>query len=322
MTRIVVTGAAGFIGSHLVEALVARGDRVVGVDNFDPFYPRAAKEANLRAARRHPMFSFVEADVTDPLALRPLLDSDTVLVHLAAKAGVRPSFADPIGYARANVVGTAAVADAARGTGLSRLVFASSSSVYGDVTPAPFREDAAAVHPLSPYAATKRAAELLLASAAGQFGFRVAALRLFTVYGPRQRPDLAIHTFARRMMAGEPITLFGEADSARDYTFISDVVAGAVAAIDWTGHAPVGMEVFNLGSNRPIPLSEVVATLSAALRLEPTVTRGPAQPGDAHSTWADLEKAERLLGYRATVPFATGMARFVAWCEETYGHQH
>jgi UDP-glucuronate 4-epimerase len=322
VTRIVVTGAAGFIGSHLVDALVARGDVVVGVDNFDPLYPRATKEANLRGARCHPGFSFVEADITDASALRPLLTAETVLVHLAAKAGIRPSFADPVGYARANVVGTAAVVDAARAAGLSRLVLASSSSVYGDVTPAPFREDSAAIQPLSPYAATKRAAELLLASAAGPFGLRIAALRFFTVYGPRQRPDLAIHTFARRMMSGEPITLFGGADTARDYTFVSDAVAGAMAAIDWTAHAPVGMDVFNLGSNRPIPLHEVVRTLSAALKLEPAVTPGPAQPGDVQSTWADLEKSERVLGYRAMVPFETGIARFVVWCEEAYGHQH
>lgn len=322
MTRVVVTGAAGFIGSHLVEALLSRGDTVVGVDNFDPFYPRAVKEANLREARRHGSFSLVEADLADEGALRAVLSPDTVLVHLAAKAGVRPSLRDPVGYARANLLATVVAAEAAREAGVERIVFASSSSVYGDDTPAPFREDAPALRPLSPYAATKRGAELFLSSVAGHYGLRVAALRYFTVYGPRQRPDLAIHAFARRMRAGEAITLFGSGDSARDYTFISDIVAGTVSAIDWTRTAPAGVEVFNLGSHYPVPLGEMVRTLSAALGIDPRIERGPPQPGDVQSTWADLEKSMRVLGYRVTVPFADGIARFAAWCEETYGHQH
>ena len=187
MTRVLVTGAAGFIGSHLIEALVRRGDEVVGIDNFDGFYPRAMKERNLREAGGG--FEFHELDMLDVDALRARLTPDTVIVHLAAKAGVRPSLADPVGYAMANVTGTAAVLEAARRADVSRIAFGSSSSVYGDSTPAPFREDAVAIEPVSPYAATKRAGELLLAAVAPIYGFRSAALRFFTVYGPRQRPD-------------------------------------------------------------------------------------------------------------------------------------
>jgi UDP-glucuronate 4-epimerase len=253
VTRILVTGAAGFIGSHLVEALVAQGDEVIGIDNFDPFYPRAMKERNLAEIGRKPGFSFRELDLLDGAALQRLLTPETVIVHLAAKAGVRPSIADPVGYARVNVAGTAAVAEAARDAGVSRLVFGSSSSVYGDSTPVPFREDAVAIMPVSPYAATKRAGELLLASVAPIYGFRAVSLRFFTVYGPRQRPDLAIHAFARKMVEGQPLTLFGDGTQARDYTYCDDIVAGVLSAIAWTATAPVGVETFNLGGNRQRP---------------------------------------------------------------------
>ena len=253
MTRILVTGAAGFIGSHLVEALVRQGDEVIGIDNFDPFYAREMKERNLAEARRHPGFSFYEVDLLDTDALRSHLTPDTVIIHLAAKAGVRPSLADPVGYARANVTGTASVAEAARGAKVSRILFGSSSSVYGDSTPAPFREDAVAIEPVSPYAATKRAGELFLRSVAPTYGFRVASLRFFTVYGPRQRPDLAIHSFTRKMLAGETITLFGDGTQARDYTYCDDIVVGVLAALRWSADAPVGVEDFNLGGNRSVP---------------------------------------------------------------------
>ncbi len=223
-----VTGAAGFIGSHLVEALLSQGNEVIGLDNFDPFYARAMKERNLAEVGRRPGFTFREQDLLDPAATRALLTPETVVVHLAAKAGVRPSLADPVGYARANVTGTAAVLEAARQAGVSRIVFGSSSSVYGDSTPTPFREDAVAVAPVSPYAATKRAGELFLSSVAPIYRFRAASLRFFTVYGPRQRPDLAIHSFARKMVEGETLTLFGDGTQARDYTYCDDIVAGVL----------------------------------------------------------------------------------------------
>ncbi len=317
MTRVLVTGAAGFIGSHLVEALAGRGDAVVGIDNFDPFYDRGMKEANLRDAGRG-RFRFHEQSILEVDRLAALLTAETVLVHLAAKAGVRPSIADPAGYARVNVEGTAAVLEAARRAGVSRVIFGSSSSVYGDTTPAPFREDAPAVDPVSPYAATKRAGELLVRAAAPLHGFRAAALRFFTVFGPRQRPDLAIHAFARRMADGRPLVLFGDGTQARDYTYCDDIVAGVVAAVDWTAGAPVGMEVFNLGGSRPLPLKILVGELSAAMGMNPVIQWAPMQPGDVQLTCADADKARRVLGFEAHTPFAEGIQRFAAWFWRAY----
>jgi UDP-glucuronate 4-epimerase len=319
VTRILVTGAAGFIGSHLVEALARRGDEVIGVDNFDPFYARAMKERNLAEAGALPGFSFREQDVLDADALEALLTPDTVVVHLAAKAGVRPSLADPVGYARANVTGTAAVAEAARRAGVSRVVFGSSSSVYGDSTPVPFREDAIAIEPVSPYAATKRAAELFLHSVAPIYGLRVASLRFFTVYGPRQRPDLAIHAFARRMVEGRAVTLFGDGSQSRDYTYCDDIVAGAVAAVDWTAEARIGVDTFNLGGNRAVPTGVMVEEIARALGITPRVEWAPMQPGDVQRTAADLTKSQAVLGYLPRTPFPEGIRRFVTWFREAYG---
>lgn len=321
MTRVVVTGAAGFLGSHLVDALLDRGDEVTGVDNFDSFYPREVKERNLAAARGRAGFRLVEADIVGSGALEGLLDAETVVVHLAAKAGVRPSLADPEGYARANLDGTAAVLASARRAGVRRLVFGSSSSVYGNSTPVPFREDAAAIEPISPYAATKRAAELLLQSLAPLAGIRVAALRYFTVYGPRQRPDLAIHTFARLLLAGEPITLFGDGTQARDYTYVSDIVSGTISALEWTAEGAAGVDYFNLGGNRPVDLAEVVSALGLALGVSPVTRWAPLPPGDVERTAADLTKSGRVLGFHPAVSFDEGIRRFGIWCREVYGSQ-
>lgn len=321
MTRVLVTGAAGFIGSHLVEALASRGDEVVGIDNFDPFYARASKERNLREIGDRPEFTFHELDMFDVDALAPHLTRDTVLVHLAAKAGVRPSIADSVGYARVNVAGTAAVLEAARRAGLSRVVFGSSSSVYGDTTPIPFREDAIAMTPVSPYAATKRAGELLLETLAQLHGLRAASLRFFTVYGARQRPDLAIHSFARRLVQGQALTLYGDGSQARDYTYFSDIVQGVLAAIDWTATAPVGVDIFNVGGARAVPLKTLVSTLGRAMGMEARVEWAPMPPGDVQRTCADLEKSRRVLGYDPRVPLDEGIARFVTWFRGTYAQE-
>jgi UDP-glucuronate 4-epimerase len=319
MTRVLVTGAAGFIGSHLVEALAARGDEVVGIDNFDGFYPRSMKERNLSEVGRPRGFSFYEQDMLDVAALVPLLTPDTVVVHLAAKAGVRPSLANPVGYVQANVTGTAAVVEAARQASVTRFVFGSSSSVYGDSTPAPFREDAAAVEPVSPYAATKRAGELFLNAVAPLYGFRAASLRFFTVYGPRQRPDLAIHAFTRKMVEGRPLTLFGDGTQARDYTYCDDITAGVLASIAWTATAPVGVETFNLGGSCSIPTEAMVAEIAGALGIRPKIEWAPMQPGDVQRTAADLTKSGAVLGYEPKVPFAEGVRRFTRWFREAYG---
>ena len=321
MTRVLVTGAAGFIGSHLVEALLERGDEVIGVDNFDPFYPRAMKERNLREIGQRPRFCFVERDMLDVEALAPLLTADTVLVHLAGRAGVRPSIADAVGYARANVMGTTAVLEAARRAGAVRVVYGSSSSVYGDATPTPFREDAPAVTPVSPYAATKRGGELMLQAVAPLHGFRAASLRFFTVYGPRQRPDLAIHAFARRLAQGLPLTLYGDGSQARDYTYFDDIVRGVLAAVDWTATAPVGMDIFNVGGARPVPLRTLVSVLARAMGVEPRVEWAPLPPGDVQRTFADLEKSRRVLGFDPRMPLEDGIARFVTWFRRAYAEE-
>jgi UDP-glucuronate 4-epimerase len=343
---VLVTGAAGFIGSHVAEGLVARGDEVVGLDNFDAFYPRAVKEANVAALRRGPRFRLVEGDVRDAQLAAELVTPDTVIVHLAARAGVRPSLEQPALYASVNIEGTAVLLEAARRVGARRVVFGSSSSVYGDTAPVPFSEDWPALLPISPYAATKRAGELLCATFVQLYGLRIMALRFFTVYGPRQRPDLAIHKFTRLIAEGRPIPFYGDGSSERDYTYIDDIVGGVLAAVDWTapdtgriGHdtsdAPAArsgpearataapestLEIVNLGESRTTRLDALVALIARSVGREARLERLPAQPGDVRRTCADVRKAGRVLGYRPTTPVEDGIPRFVRWYEEAHGH--
>jgi UDP-glucuronate 4-epimerase len=312
---IFLTGAAGFIGSHVAERLCARGDEVIGFDSFDAFYPRATKERNLEALRRAPTFSLVEGDIRSADELTHALAGrrPDVAVHLAALAGVGPSLADPVRYADVNVVGTARVVEALRAAGVPRLVFGSSSSVYGRDSVPPFKESDPCLTPLSPYAATKRASELALFSAHHTHGLDVTCLRFFTVYGPRQRPDLAIHKFARLIEAGAPIALYGDGSTSRDYTFVDDVVDGVLAAVDQPrGDAP-GYRIYNLGGSRATSLARLVELLSAALDSPATVRRLPPQPGDMVHTLADVTLAARALGYAPKVTIEDGIRRFVAW---------
>jgi UDP-glucuronate 4-epimerase len=286
VSQVLLTGAAGFIGSHVAEALVGRGDDVVGLDNFDPFYPRALKEANLAALRRSPRFRLVEGDIRDH-------DLVAVLLEAARRSGVR------------------------------RFVFGSSSSVYGDTAPVPFSEQWPALEPISPYAATKRAGELLCATFAQLYGLRVIALRLFTVYGPRQRPDLAIHKFTRLISEGRPVPFYGDGSSERDYTYISDIVAGVLAALDWTDRAggEGALEIVNLGESRTTRLDALVGLISHALGREARLEPLPAQPGDVRRTCADVRKAASLLGYRPATTVEEGIPRFVRWYEEAHGRK-
>ncbi len=309
--NVYVTGAAGFIGSHVAEALLSRGDRVCGLDNFDPFYDRAVKERNLSALRANPGFSFLEGDIRNPgtLALWGDGSRPDALIHLAAKAGVRPSVADPAGYADVNVHGTIRILEWAREREIPKVLFASSSSVYGGNTKVPFSEDDFVDHPVSPYAATKKAGELLCHTYCHLYRMNVAALRFFTVYGPRQRPEMAIHKFTRRILEGEEIELYGDGSSRRDYTFIDDIVSGVLGALD----APPGYRVYNLGESATISLSDLVSLLEKACG-RPALRRGkPFQPGDVPITFADISRARAEIGYDPRVPIELGVARFVEW---------
>ncbi len=312
--RVLVTGGAGFIGSHLVDALLARGDEVVVIDSFDPFYDPNLKRGNLAAASLQPTFRLIERDVRDVEgALAALGDARLdALIHLAAAVGVRPSISDPAQYVKMNVEGTAAALEIARLRKISRFVFGSSSSVYGDFAVAPFVESDPAASPISPYAATKRAGELLCHSAHHVSGMSVMCLRFFTVYGPRQRPDLAIHKFTSMIERGEPITLYGDGDTRRDYTHVSDITAGIVAALDYTGENKA-FEIVNLGGGHPVTLAELVSCLEELLGKKATVAALPRQSGDVRVTFASIEKAQRLLDFRPATDFKKGLRDFVDW---------
>jgi len=311
--RVLVTGAAGFIGSHVAEALLRRGDVVTGVDNFDPFYPRAIKQRNLDSVRAAGggRFTFKEGDVASEADLDALwaLAPFDVVVHLAAKAGVRPSIDDPASYVRANLDATVRLLERCRRHGPRRVVFASSSSVYGADSDAPFREAARCDRPVSPYAATKRAGELICHTYAHLYGFDLTCLRFFTVYGPRQRPEMAIHKFATALWNGREIPLYGDGGSSRDYTYVDDIVRGVLAAVD----RPQGFAIFNLGGERETRLDELVALLAAALDRPARIARRPDAPGDVPRTSADLAVARAGLGYAPTTRIHDGIEKFARW---------
>jgi UDP-glucuronate 4-epimerase len=293
---ILITGAAGFIGSILVDQLLDRGDEVVGVDNFDPYYSASQKRSNLTQALKNRRFRLEELDILDAERIRSVVLKvrPEAIVHLAARAGVRPSLESPALYASTNVVGTTHLLEAARRLDpLPRFVFASSSSVYGDRSDAPFLETDSVDHPISPYAASKKAAELMPYSFHHAFGLPVTGLRFFTAYGPRNRPDLAIAKFARLIDQGEPVPMFGDGSSRRDYTFVGDIADGVVRAIDRCD----GHRIYNLGHTEPIELRAMIEALGQALGKIPTIRRLPEQPGDVRLTCADLSRASEELGW-------------------------
>ncbi|MEJ2187131.1 MAG: GDP-mannose 4,6-dehydratase [Gemmatimonadota bacterium] len=312
--RALLTGAAGFIGSHVADRMLADGWDVVGLDNFDRFYPRSEKMRYIAAASGNERFRLAELDCADATELDAALRDEPfdVVVHLAAKAGVRPSIEDPVGYTRANLLATQAMLELARGKGIRRFVFGSSSSVYGDSAPVPFSEDDPALEPISPYAATKRAGELLCRAHQHLHGGSMMALRFFTVYGPRQRPDLAIRKFATRMLDGVAIPVFGDGSTERDYTWIDDIVDGVIAAIDWTAENE-SFDIVNLGESRTTSLARLIELIADVVGVEPIIDRQPMQPGDVRRTFADVTKAKRVLGYQPSMTVEEGIPRFVEW---------
>jgi UDP-glucuronate 4-epimerase len=306
MKRVLVTGGAGFIGSHLVTALLDRGDEVAIADNFDPFYPERLKRLAL-----DPRARLFEADIRDAEAMQRAFTAarPEVVVHLAALAGVRPSLERPAEYMDVNVRGTACVLEAARAAGTRRFVLGSSSSVYGAHAQAPFRETARIDSPESPYAASKVASEVLARTFHNLYRIEVAALRFFTVYGPRQRPDLAIHKFSRRMLAGRPLPFFGDGSTRRDYTWVDDIIAGVLAACD----VPLRFDILNLGGAQTTSLLELVSLLEDALGVEAILDRQPAQPGDVPLTSADVTHSGEVLGYAPRTPIRSGVRKFADW---------
>lgn len=310
-----VTGAAGFIGSQLCRALVARGDRVLGVDNFDPFYDEMMKRENLRGVRGD-RFRLIEADIRDWPRMRSLFAEvrPDVVFHFAALAGVRPSMDDPHRYVDVNVVGLVTLLEAMREGGRGRLVLASSSSVYGDNEKAPFAENDPLRHQISPYAATKRAGELIAETWARAHGLRVAILRLFTVFGPAQRPDLAVGKFMRHVARDRPLPMFGDGSTSRDYTYVDDVVDGVLAAAERIDEAEDGFSrIWNIGHSRPVRLRDLIDAIGRVVGRTPRIERRPLQRGDVRRTWADLTRVKVELGYEPTVDFEDGLKRQWEW---------
>ena len=308
--RILVTGGAGFIGSHLVEKLLAAGHEVVIVDDFNDFYDPRIKHANIAGFAKD--VTVCHVDLRDGAAVRSLFHREKVdaIAHLAARAGVRPSIQLPQLYYDTNVIGTLHLLEAARVIGVERFIFASSSSVYGASKTVPFLEDQHLTQTLSPYGATKVAGEFLCSSYSHLYQMRVVALRFFTVYGPRQRPDLAIHQFTRRIHAAQAIDQFGDGSTRRDYTYIDDVIQGTMAALKYEGPR---YDIFNLGESETIQLKELISALENALGKKAKINRLPEQPGDMSLTCADISKARKLLGYKPTTRLSDGLPNFIDW---------
>jgi UDP-glucuronate 4-epimerase len=309
--RLLITGGAGFIGSHLADRRLARGDRVVVLDDFNDFYDPAAKRRNVAPHLRNPSYRLVEGDIRDRDLVARLFAEEPfdAVIHLAARAGVRPSLADPVLYEDVNVVGTLRLLEAAVASGTPRFLFASSSSVYGVNSKLPFSEEDPIAQPVSPYAATKRGAELHAFAFHHLHGLKAVCLRFFTVYGPRQRPEMAIARFIRCLEEGRPVPFFGDGGSRRDYTYIDDIADGVEAALA----AQSDFEIINLGGARPVTLSDLVCAIEAATGKKAVLDRRPDQPGDVPVTFADVRKAERLLGFKARVSLEEGLRRSVEW---------
>jgi UDP-glucuronate 4-epimerase len=312
--KVLVTGAAGFIGSHLCDRLLGDGFLVVGVDNFDDFYEPQIKRHNIAGCLENENFELVEGDIRDRAAMNDVVGRGVdVIVHLAAKAGVRPSIDQPLLYADVNINGTGVLLEAAKEQGIVKFIFASSSSVYGNNEKVPFSEDDNVDFPISPYAATKKACELICHTYHHLYGMSITCLRYFTVYGPRQRPDLAVHKFASLIEQGKPISIYGDGTMSRDFTYIDDIIDGTVAAMERCG----GFHIYNLGESSPITVNELVVEIEKALGKKAIKEYVPPQPGDVERTYADVSKAARELGYKPATTIEKGLAKFVTWLRES-----
>ncbi len=313
-----VTGGAGFIGSHLVQTLLRRGEQVVVLDDYNDFYDPAYKERNLAPVIEHPALTVVRGDIANQIDVEAAFAAASIraVVHLAARAGVRPSVQFPLLYERTNVHGTTVLLQQSCKANVERFIFASSSSIYGETDAIPFRETDPADRPISPYAATKRSAELNCYAYHHLYGLPVTCMRLFTVYGPRQRPDLAIYGFTRSIVAGDPIRIFGDGTTARDYTYVDDIVAGFLAALDQP--KPFAFEIFNLGGSHPVQLTALIQHLERTLGMPAILQHADKQPGDVSVTYADITKAKRLLGYVPSVTIEEGLARFWNWFADVH----
>ncbi|MEC8379787.1 MAG: NAD-dependent epimerase/dehydratase family protein [Myxococcota bacterium] len=312
--HILITGGAGFIGSHTAEHLLRRGDRVTVLDAFAYSYDPIHKEHNVTLLSAYEGFCLIRADIRDKAVLEELFQNDCpdAVIHLAARAGVRPSLLDPEEYSDINIRGTLTILECMREYGCQQMVFASSSSVYGSRNKGPFSETDNVDVPVSPYAATKRAGELICATYNHLYNMDISCLRFFTVYGPRQRPEMAIHLFADRIRKGLPITMFGDGSSMRDYTFVEDIVQGVVAALD----RPMGYRIINLGNSSPIRLDGLIKAVSEAVGKKAIVNQLPDQPGDVPMTFASVDRATQLLNYQPNTPLLDGLKAFVTWLNE------
>jgi UDP-glucuronate 4-epimerase len=308
-----ITGAAGFIGSHLCERLLADGRRVVGVDNFDDFYDPQIKRRNIDGCLKDKNFKLIEADIRDESAMDKALSGVGIIVHLAALAGVRPSIARPALYADVNVSGTTVLLEATKKQRIGKFIFGSSSSVYGNNEKVPFSEDDNVDFPISPYAATKKAGELICHTYHHLYDISITCLRFFTVYGPRQRPDLAIHKFAKLIEEGKPIPVYGDGTMMRDFTYIDDIIDGTVAAMDKCE----GFDIYNLGESKPITVNDLITEIEKALGKKAVREYQPPQPGDVERTYADITRASRELGYNPSTNIQTGLTNFTTWLRKS-----
>ena len=311
MVKILVTGIAGFIGSNLGEHLIKSDAKIIGIDNFDPFYDRQVKENNLSILKLSSNFTFFEGDICNADFLNSILSNEKpdLVIHLAAKAGVRPSILNPFEYYNTNVIGTLNLLEAMKTSGCKRLIFGSSSSIYGNNKKVPFSEEDNVDYPISPYAATKKAGELLCYNYHHLYGFDIFCLRFFTVYGQRQRPDLAIYKFTKYILEGKPLPFYGDGETERDYTYIDDIIHGIMRAVNNLK----GYSIINLGESNTISLFKLVSVLETQIGKKAILEKLPMQPGDVEKTYADISKAKQVLGYNPTFSFEDGIKEFVDW---------